>query len=319
MSTPQVRVVDLARWYDEGPDGRTAVAADIDASLRELGFVVVTNHGVDAAEAAAVRSTVAEFLAQPDASKAPYEVPSLGQPGWVPFGVEANGYVFGEETPPDLKESWVVNLADVATPDGAPRAHLVGANTWPAAVPELQPAVDRYLASVERLNLELLRMLAVALGLADDALVARCSHAANTFVVNWYPPLTHTGSIAENQYRIGPHTDFGSITILDRQPGLGGLQIQTPAGEWVDAPWEPGSLVINAGDLLEMWSGGRWRSARHRVAPPSGQAPDESLMSLVYFCEPDGDVMIEPLVDGVDFEPVRAVDYLQAKLDQITV
>jgi isopenicillin N synthase-like dioxygenase len=207
----------------------------------------------------------------------------------------------------------------VPTPDGSPRQHVVGTNRWPTEVAELERDVTQYLGEVERLNLDLLAMLAVALDIEVDALVQRCAHAASTFVVNWYPPLVHTGAVAENQFRIGPHTDFGSITILDRQPGLGGLQIQTPEGEWVDAPWQSGSLVINVGDLLEMWSGGRWRSARHRVLPPDADAPNESLTSLVYFCEPDGDVIIEPLIEGDEFEPVRAADYLQARLDQITV
>jgi isopenicillin N synthase-like dioxygenase len=319
MNEVQVRVVDLARWFTGDVDERLQVADDINDSLGELGFVVVTNHGVDPAGADAVRGTVGRLLDLPVDAKQPYEVPALGFPGWVPFGIEANGYIFGEETPPDLKESWVTNMGQIPGADGGARGHVVGTNVWPAELPELEPTVLDYIGQVERLNLELLAMLAVALGLDERALVDRCSRAASTFVVNWYPPLVHTGPVADNQYRIGPHTDFGSITILDRQPGLGGLQIQTAAGDWVDAPWVAGSLVINAGDLLEMWSGGRWRSARHRVLPPDADAPDESLMSLVFFCEPDGDVMIEPLIDGDSFEPVRASDYLQSKLDQITV
>jgi isopenicillin N synthase-like dioxygenase len=319
MAETRVRVVDLDLWYSGDAEARRGVAAEIDLSMSELGFVVVINHGVDGALAGNLRRSTAQFLDLPTEVKARYEVPALGAPGWVPFGIEANGYIFGEDTPPDLKESWVVNMGELATPDGGRRDHLVGTNVWPTEMPDLQTHLQRYLAEVERLNLELLAVLAVSLGIEPDALVQRCSHAANTFVVNWYPPLVHTGAVGDNQFRIGPHTDFGSITILDRQPGLGGLQIQTPNDEWIDAPWVAGSLVINVGDLLEMWSGGRWRSARHRVAPPAADAPHESLMSLVYFCEPDGDVVIEPLIEGDEFEPVRAADYLKARIDQITV
>lgn len=75
--------------------------------------------------------------------------------------------------------------------------------------------------------------------------------------INWYPPITVAGEPAPGQFRIRPHTDFGTITILDREPGLGGLQVWNPHQSWEDAPYEPGTFTINAGDLLARWSGGR--------------------------------------------------------------
>jgi isopenicillin N synthase-like dioxygenase len=72
---------------------------------------------------------------------------------------------------------------------------------------------------------------------------------------------------------------------------------------------------VNGGDMLALWSGGRWRSAIHRVLPPSDQA--QELLSVVYFCEPDPDTIIRPLHG--DGEPVRAGDYLRAKIEAITM
>ncbi|HUZ54259.1 MAG TPA: 2OG-Fe(II) oxygenase family protein, partial [Streptosporangiaceae bacterium] len=69
-------------------------------------------------------------------------------------------------------------------------------------------------------------------------------------------------------------------TILDREPGRGGLQVWTEEDGWEDAPFTPGAVTINAGDLLARWSGGRWKSNRHRVLPPRAEAPDEDLVSL---------------------------------------
>jgi isopenicillin N synthase-like dioxygenase len=84
----------------------------------------------------------------------------------------------------------------------------------------------------------------------------------------------------------------------------------------------PGALVVNGGDLLEAWSGGRWRSSPHRVLPPPAEDPHESLVSLIYFCDPAPTVEIAPL-PGLDepdaFSPFNAGDYLRSKLDQISV
>ncbi len=141
--------------------------------------------------------------------------------------------------------------------------------------------------------------------------------------INWYPPMTLAGKPQEGQYRIGPHTDFGTFTILDREPGKGGLQVWSPAGEWEDAPYDPEAFTINTGDLLARWSGDRWKSNRHRVLPPQADAPDEDLVSLVFFYEADWDAMISslqpPLGTANSYEPVLASAFLRLLLDAITI
>jgi isopenicillin N synthase-like dioxygenase len=122
--------------------------------------------------------------------------------------------------------------------------------------------------------------------------------------------------------RIGSHTDFGTFTILDRQLGTGGLQVLGKDGEWADAPWVDGAFTVNIGDLMARWTGDRWVSNRHRVLAPDESAPDEDLMSLVYFHEADPAAVIDsvpPPVGLVRHEPVTAGDDLRAKLAAIAV
>ena len=123
------------------------------------------------------------------------------------------------------------------------------------------------------------------------------------------------------QFRIA-HTDFGTVTILDREPGRGGLQVWTPQDGWEDAPYQPGAFTINTGDLLARWSGGRWKSNRHRVLPPQAEAPDEDLISLVYFYEADHDAVIESLQPPIgkpnDYAPAVSAQFLKDALDVIT-
>ncbi|MFN8025489.1 MAG: 2OG-Fe(II) oxygenase family protein [Acidimicrobiia bacterium] len=316
MSESPVRTIDLEQWRTGDDVARAAVAAEFGASMQEAGFVVVTNHGIPSAAAAALRAAVLEFFALDPALKDRYRVTQLGDAGWVPYGKEANAYAAGEESPPDLKESFVATTADLAGHDGALPA------VWPSEVPALREAARAWLEGAEAAHLELLRVAAASLGVDDlEHLAARAGHS-HILNLNWYPPRAHLGPVADGQWRIGPHTDFGTLTLLDRQHGLGGLQVQLEDGSWVDAPWVPDALVVNGGDVLEAWSGGRWRSSPHRVLPPPAEAPDESLVSLIYFCDPSPEVMIAPL-PGVDepdaFEPFNAGDYLRSKLDQISV
>lgn len=176
-------------------------------------------------------------------------------------------------------------------------------------------------------SLDLLELCAGALGLPLDSLTALARHPTWTFNINRYPPLTEVGEPAPGQFRIGPHTDFGTVTVLDREPGAGGLQVHSDTdGEgigWADAPYDPSALTVNIGDLLAHWTGLRWRSGRHRVLPPQPGSPHEELVSLVFFFEFDHDALVTPLPPPIgrrtDLPPVVSAPFLKERLDAISV
>src|SRR3954452_18532335 len=314
-------IIDLTPWFAGSADGRAAVAAEVDAALQDWGFFLVTGHGVPAEARAAVRRAARRFFVLPPETKRPYAV-TVGGRGWLPPGVEANGYSEGTETPPDLKESFAVG-AEEPTGDPAVDAYWFRPNVYPAEVPELRTTVLDYLSRMRELADDLLRLCAAALGRSDDFFTRHTGHATHTMNVNWYPPLELTGAPEDNQFRIGPHTDFGTVTILDREPGEGGLQVWSPADGWTDAPFHPDAFTINTGDLLAPWSGDRWKSNRHRVLPPQADAPEEDLVSLVYFYEADHDTVVHALEPPIgrpnDYPPVIAREFLRERLDAITI
>ncbi|MEO7069643.1 MAG: 2OG-Fe(II) oxygenase family protein, partial [Nostocoides sp.] len=213
--------------------------------------------------------------------------------------------------------------ADTKTGDAAADDYWFRDNVWPAEVPDLEMVMNDYLARSRALADELLRICAAALSQPVDFFTRHTSHTTYTLNINWYPPLTHVGPAEEGQYRIGPHTDFGTVTILDREPGAGGLQVWTEEDGWEDAPWDDEALTINTGDLLARWSGGRWKSNRHRVLPPQEAHPDEDLVSLVYFYEADHDTVVTPLQPPVGRQAglptVVSGDFIKQRLDAITM
>ena len=313
-----VPTIDLTPWF---AGEREAVAAEVDRALQDWGFFLVTGHGVPTAARAAVRTAARRFFALPPATKSRYAV-TVGGRGWLPPWVEANGYAEGTQTPPDLKESFAVG-ADRPTGDPEVDAYWFAPNVYPAEVPELEVAVVDYLARMRELADELLRVCAAALDVEADFFTGHTGHATHTMNVNWYPPMTATGAPEDNQFRIGPHTDFGTVTILDREPGAGGLQVWSPEDGWADAPYDPDAFTINTGDLLARWSGDRWKSNRHRVLPPQADAPEEDLVSLVFFYEADHDTVVHALRPPIgrpnEHEPVIAREFLRERLDAITV
>lgn len=315
-----IATVDLSRWRGGGVAAEE-VAAEVDAGLQRAGFILVRGHGVDPALARRVRAAAREFFALPDGVKSQYSVP-VGGHGWIGPGAEANGYAEGTETPPDLKESFSLG-AETATGDPEVDAVWFAPNVWPGEVPSLAAVVAEYTAQMRRVADDLLALFAHALRLPVNPFTALASTPTWTMNINHYPPVSVVGAPEPGQFRIGPHTDFGTVTILDREPGAGGLQVYSEETGWEDAPYEPDALTVNIGDLLEYWSGRRWPSGRHRVLPPQPHAPEEDLVSLIYFYETNHDALITPLAPPVGrvsgLAPVTASAFIKERLDAITV
>ncbi|MFD7980332.1 isopenicillin N synthase family dioxygenase [Streptomyces sp. NPDC059071] len=300
MSEARLLTIDLGR----DPAGQLPA---VDLALRQAGFLLVTGHGVEQGLRAAIRESARAFFHLPAAVKAPYAV-KVGGRGWLGPGAEANGYAEGTATPPDLKES-LSFAAEEPTGDPAVDAEWFLPNTWPAEVPELRGLVEEYLRQMRELSDRVLDLLGLALGEDADFFTRHTGHPTFGFNINWYPGRDRTGEPEPGQFRIGPHTDFGTVTVLDRQAGKGGLQLYTEADGWLDAPYDPAAFTVNIGDLMAGWTGGRWRSGRHRVLPPPADAPAEELMSLVYFYE---------CTPGTTINGIESHAYLRAQLDAIT-
>ncbi|WP_327325380.1 isopenicillin N synthase family oxygenase [Streptomyces sp. NBC_01210] len=307
MTDSRIPSIDLRPWLTGDAAVRAEIAATVDQALRTAGFLLVTGHGIDPGLRAEIREVAREFFRLPSGVKEPYAV-KVGGRGWLGPGAEANGYAEGTETPPDLKESLSFAAED---PTGAPAvdAEWFLPNTWPAEVPGLKERVETYLGQLRALSDLLLELLAVALGEAEDFFTRHTGHPTWGFNINWYPGTDTVGEPQPGQFRIGPHTDFGTVTVLDRQAGKGGLQVFTDEGGWQDAPYDPEAFTINIGDLMARWTGDRWRSGRHRVLPPPADVPAEELISLVYFYECD---------PGTEVRGIDSHTYLRAQLDAIT-
>lgn len=321
MNEVRIPSIDLGRWLTGDASERGRVARSVDEALGRAGFLLLTGHGVTEHEREEIRAAAREFFALPPEAKQRYAV-SVGGRGWLGRGAEANARSEGTETRPDLKESWTVG-AETPTGDAETDAFWFRPNAWPSAeVPRLQALAERYMAKMRAVSDDTLRLLAAALGQPEDFFTRHTGTPTYTFNINWYPGTKTVGEPLPGQYRIGPHTDFGTVTLLDRQQGSGGLQVWTEQQGWADAPYDPAALTVNIGDLMARWTGGRWRSGRHRVLPPPAHAPEEELLSLVYFYECDPHTQVTPLpepVGRVAYETVDSTEYLKSKLDAITV
>ncbi|KIR30163.1 flavonol synthase [Cryptococcus deuterogattii 99/473] len=170
----------------------------------------------------------------------------------------------------------------------------------------LHPFMDEIRAFAEYLtgsvNRRLLTLFSRVLELDDDYLWNNVqSHGSPTgegyFRHALFRPVEKSTEEASKGLRMHGHTDFGLTTLLFSVP-VSCLQIWGKDEQWYYVPYNPGSLVINIGETLEIVSGGHFKATRHRVyKPPADQLQTERL-SLVLFNSSVGDLRMTPAAES---------------------
>jgi isopenicillin N synthase-like dioxygenase len=307
--------VDLAEWRSAADGGTDAELRDsLDNSLRLTGAFEITGHGVPTALVSFVRESAREFFELPESEKRPCHKAHGADTGWQGIGTLAppNGGL--PSRPPELFENY--QFSAVATSD-RPESELsfFPENKWPAQSPRMRQFAEEYAAHMAAVSREVLDLLAWVLGVPPEVFASAMKDPCWTQSLNWYPSFTMVGEVLPGQRTVGEHADFGTITILDRQPGAGGLEVWNPQQGWFAPPVSNGSLTVIVGELMHRWTGGRWRALRHRVAPPTSADPDQHRISLVHFLEADPEAEIRPLDPphgaGATFKPVRSGEHIR--------
>lgn len=295
----EIPTVDLTGLRD-GSDP-AGVAGALHAASTGMGFIYVTGHGIPETLIAEARETAYAFFRADAAIKDEVRV-SGAHRGWLSSG----GARMQDGAKPDLKESFIWGLDDAngVAPDDHP---LRGQNRWPGFEPGLQTVSMAYFTAVHDVAHHLMRGFALGLDLPEDFFLRTSDRPLSRASYVYYP--AQPPELGADQFGVGPHTDFGVLTVLC-QDGVGGLQVQGLDGDWIHAPPVPGALVVNVADLLARWTGGAYKSTPHRVVNRSGQ----ERLSIVLAWDPNPETMIDasrvPNAGPEHNDPITCGDYL---------
>ncbi len=296
--TARVPLVDLSGAFEPGTQRDEAVDA-IRQACEDVGFLLITGHGISAELLQRVDFVSRQLFALPLQVKMSWVRHDQNRLGYVPLRSSALALAHDEMTPPDLAEAFSVSRFDdpadavragshAGAGDG--RADFFAPNVWPdpKQAPGFREALNDCYAVLEALAADLMRLMALALNLDEHWFDDKIAEHITGLTVLHYPELQ--APPLPGQYRRGPHTDWGSLTILhhDSQPGL---QVLSPEGTWTDIPSVADSLVVNLGDLMAAWTNDRWVSTQHRVVVHE-QAVG-SRISVAFFHQPAYDAVIE--------------------------
>ena len=300
----EIPVLDIAPLI-AGAD-TTDLAQAFARTYGETGFGYIVNHGIDPALRAAMFDASRRFHALPDAAKSAIALNDTHR-GYIAINTSTDVTSdLAEVTKPNQSASFMMMREDIAA---EPEVYLSGPNQWPE-LDGFRETCEAYVTAMSELGRKLMGLALDALGVTDRSILRAFDTPTIWLRLLHYPP--QSPQAPDDLYGSAPHKDFGCLTLL-AQDDVGGLQVQTPKGDWVDAPPVPDAFVVNVGDMLHRMSNGKLLSTPHRVINATGR----ERYSVPFFFDPHVSTEIAPLpgTGSPQFEPLNFGDFLRGELE----
>ena len=315
-----IPTIDLRPLRTGSERERRDVARRIDEACMDIGFFMVTGHGVPLDLIRTTRQCAIDFFALPEAEKMKVQRPPAKiSRGYNWIGDRSLAYSMGEVAPPDIQEAFAFG------PEGAEAlaakvdnvsAQMYAPNIWPQRPDGFKATMLAYREAISGVASDVLRAMALALNTDEIYFVDKFDRQASTVRVIRYPAMRQQP--LPGQLRAGAHTDYDVITFVRGDDTPGGLQVKHRNGGWIDVHIPRNDFVCNIGDLMMRWSNDRWVSTLHRVAVPPPEAAPSDRISLVFFQYPNPDTLIRCFDScvgpGEKYPPVTVADHYLGKL-----
>lgn len=267
-----IPVVDLSKILNSQDE-----ILKLSSSCEEWGFFQVINHGIDLDLLEKMEKIAMEFFMLPLEEKQKYPM----APGTVQGYGQA--FVFSE----DQKLDWCNMFALGVEP------HFIrNPKLWPTKPLDFSETVDIYSREIRKLCKNLLKYIAISLGLNDDIFEEMFGVAVQAVRMNYYPACPRPDLVLG----LSPHSDGSALTVLQQgKCSSVGLQILKD-NAWVPVQPIPNALVINIGDTIEVLTNGRYKSVEHRAVTHQ----EKDRLSIVTFYAPSYEIELGPLPELVD-------------------
>ncbi|KAJ6442766.1 putative 2-oxoglutarate-dependent dioxygenase [Purpureocillium lavendulum] len=246
---------------------RQAVIDGVSDACHTYGFFNLVGHGISQDTMRGAFECNKTFFKLPQDKKMEVAISkSVGRSfrGYEPPGIQTHH----EGLLPDTKETFMVGR-EVPESDPDCGTFSTGPNQWPSSL--AKESFEDVIMDYQKTMLSLVKVILdiLALGLPKqwecppnvfDSLLDKPSIPMRFL---HYAPVQ---SSDPRQFGVADHTDFGCVSILLQEPGTKGLEVFYPPSEtWVPVPVVSDGYVINMGDMMQKYTGGYYRSARHRV------------------------------------------------------
>jgi isopenicillin N synthase-like dioxygenase len=277
----QVPVIDIADLVSDSSSATASAAIkDIAQACQTWGFFQVINHGIADAQIKNVWDQTRAMFALPTEVKL-----SVLRSKDNPWGFYPNELTKNQR---DKKEVFDFTREGIDSIYGQ-------SNRWIENQGDFKAAMQEYFDACTKLGLTLLEAFCIGLNLPADYMRDDFATDHTGFLrLNYFPvddPMADSNIEHQPVADLGihHHTDAGALTVL-LQDDVGGLQVYNN-GYWHNIRPVPGAIVINTGDMMQVWSNDIYRAPIHRVLAMEAK----NRYSLPFFFNPSATSRISPL------------------------
>ncbi|MDC0074337.1 isopenicillin N synthase family oxygenase [Alphaproteobacteria bacterium] len=294
-SFSSIPLIDLGPFIKGDKKEKLLVSKQIDEACRNIGFLIIQGHSVSPSLINKMYEISEEYFKLPYWEKMRFKMPPDRYRGYTSFGSENLANSLDTVAPPDLKESFSIGPFNHSYDEyhfGQTGSRFFASNFWPDNPLTMRKIWESYFSEMEALSNTLMSAFALALDLDENWFDSKIDKHITNFSVIHYPGQKDI-SVMPNQLRAGAHSDYGSLTIVNTNTDIGGLEVLNANREWETVPWLPDAFVVNLGDLMAEWTNDRWKSTMHRVINPPIEKAHLSKTSMTFFHQPNYDAVIE--------------------------
>jgi isopenicillin N synthase-like dioxygenase len=300
----EIAALDFGQFLNGDTGDKAKFVEAFGAAVQDIGFTVLTGHGVDASLYDDMHDLVIEF----------FESQSLDQKTQFRAqrqGSVNQGYFPMEETSdihPDQVEGWVFCRRAFDLDKERSRQFQADA-FWPDA--RFEREFRRLVLSHEQLFIPIAQAMFQSLGCDPHIYDKKLTETNFGLRLNYYPPLDD-GQMQTGAGRLLGHEDVDLFTILPA-PRDEGLQVWNHGNnKWVRLQAPRGSIIINTGDYMQRISNDRLPSTTHRVGNAAdgsrSKFPRISFPMAVYVWE-DELLEVLPGLGEPRYEPIKAINF----------
>ncbi|KAH9304093.1 hypothetical protein KI387_008497, partial [Taxus chinensis] len=268
-----IPVVDMTNFDKEG---REDIMAQVANACETPGFFQVLNHGISHS----LMDRVKELCKQD------YELNREKNFNESLMVNALNNLIIDELKGNNCTESH--KIGDIDWEDIFMISDLQKTDSWPSQPANFKETIEEFQGEIYKLAERLLEMISLNLGLDKSYVKEAFAVGEKPFFgtkVSHYPPCPRPDLIDG----LRAHTDAGGLILLFQDDEVPGLQVLSN-GCWIDVQPTPYSIVIDIGDQLEVISGGKYKSAWHRILPTK----EGNRLSVASFYNPSMNAMVYP-------------------------
>jgi len=291
----EIKSVDFRLFTDD----KIRFVTELGSALEEIGFAIITNHGIDPNLYHKAEQKIIGFFEETTfEERMKYEARRFGSVNQGYFPMKTTTIIH-----PDLVEGWVFcrRAFDVVN-----NLNYNETDFWPLS--GYEPFFRQVVKAQEKLILPLMQSMLTYLGTDPHCFDQKLTNTNFGFRLNYYPPMTQEELDSGGGRMLG-HEDIDLFTILPSQ-SIEGLQVLNRKNmKWIRLKPKFGDIILNTGDYMQRISNDVFPSTTHRVSRPQESnligKPRVSFPMAIYVWE-DEILEVLPNLENPKYEPIRA-------------